>query len=168
MTWTSHSLANGALVLAATGRLDLTLAAIVTATLPDQIERFIPWKRHRGGSHWLVLWILILIAVPVRLPPTMARSWPFSFHGLLKWHGTHVMAGAIVFGMALGPLLHVFLDACSSAGVPVLPFSRARLKLSLYRTGSARTGKWTGSELTFLACLLGVCAFVWQSRWHLR
>ncbi len=168
MTWTSHSLANGALVLAATGRIDMTLAAIATATLPDQVEKVVPWVRHRGVSHWLAVWIVVLLYAPVYVQRALVHHWPPVLRGWGKWHGPHLImgAGAIISGLALGPLLHVLLDGCSSRGVPLLPFLRARLRLRLYQTGSARSGHWNPSELFFLLCLLGGCAMVWHARWR--
>lgn len=157
VTWQSHSLANGALVLAATGRIDMTLAAILTATLPDQLEKFLPLARHRGASHWLAFWMGAFAFAPSLIKTYLGKPR----------HGPGLILAAVLFGLVLGPLLHVFLDGCSSRGVPVLPFSRTRLRLSLYSTRNAQAGGLNFSEGFFLACLLGGCAFVWQSRWHL-
>ena len=156
VTWQSHSLANGALVLAATGRIDMTLAAILTATLPDQLEKFLPLARHRGASHWLAFWMLAFAFTPGLMKACLGKHR----------HGPGMILAAVLFGLVLGPLLHVFLDGCSSHGVPVLPFSRTRLRLALYSTRNARAGGLNFSEFFFLACLLGGCAFVWQSHWH--
>ncbi len=168
MTWKSHSLANGALALAATGRIDVTLAAILTATLPDQVERIVPWKRHRGSSHWVALWVLLLVAVPLPVQQTLTQHWPAVLQGWGKWPHLGLVVGATLFGLALGPVLHVLLDGCSSRGVPLLPFSRARLRLCLYRTGNPRSGDWNPSELFFLGCLLGASALVWRTAWWWR
>ena len=155
MTWQSHSLANGALVLAASGRIDMTLAAIVTATLPDQLEKFLPLARHRGASHWLGFWMLAFAFAPALL-----KTYLGELH-----HGPRMVLACVIFGTILGPLLHVVLDGCSARGVPVLPFTRTRLRLSLYSTRNAQAGGLNFSEFFFLACLLGGCACVWQSRW---
>ncbi len=164
MTWKSHCVANGAVALALTCRIDVALAAMATAALPDQIEAALPFGRHRGASHWVLLWLVMLVAGPFYL-----------HHEWLRWMAacpwqhvrgvreTQFILGSAAFGLALGPLLHVLLDGCSSAGVPVAPFSRTRLKLSLYRTRSRRS-PWDLSELAFLLAVLVVCAFSWKAR----
>ena len=164
VTWKSHCVANGAVALALTCRLEVALAAMATAALPDQIEAAVPLGRHRGATHWVLLWLVILVAVPAALQRELIRwmaGWPWH-----HWRGIHELsfgAGTAMFGLTLGPLLHVLLDGCSSDGVPVAPFSRTRLKLSLYRTRSRRW-PWDISELVFLAVVLAVCAFSWRVR----
>ena len=163
MTWKSHCVVNGAVALALTSRLDVTLAAMATAALPDQIEAIFPLGRHRGASHWVLLWLMILVAAPAYLQ----RHW-VAWMAEVPWHHVHggrdlpFVLEAAMFGLALGPLLHVFFDGCSSAGVPVAPFSRTRLKLSLYKTRS-RTS-WNFSEFAFLTVVLTICALSWKVR----
>ena len=164
MTWKSHCLANGAVTLALTCRVDIALAAMATAVLPDQLEAFLPLGRHRGASHWVLLWLVVVVALPIYLH----RKW-IGWTAALPWHhfkampGVEFALGAAVFGMALGPLLHVLFDGCSSSGVPVAPFSRTRLKLSLYKTRNRRACL-DFSELLFLAAVLTVCALSWKAR----
>ena len=164
MTWKNHYLATGALALTLTGRLDASLAAVATAALPDQLEVFLPLGRHRGATHWLALWLGVLLAVPQYFPRELRRLapviWRHHEHGLPSWH---LALGTAAFGLALGPLLHVLLDGCSRDGVPVLPFSRAKLQLSLYRTRNRRW-PWDVSEWVFVALLLAACFWAWSHR----
>lgn len=166
MTWTNHYAATGALALALTGRVDVAAAAVATAALPDQLEAFLPLGKHRGATHWLVLWLALLVAVPLYFPHDCARlmlspGWhPLGITPLL----THWRLGTAVFGLALGPFLHVLLDGCSKEGVPVVPFSRAKLQLCLYRTRNRRW-PWDVTEWAFVAFLLAACA--WSAGlWH--
>lgn len=164
MTWKSHCVANGAVALALTCRLDVALAAMATAALPDQIEAALPLGKHRGASHWVLLWLVVLVAGPACLHHELARSvagWMPLHHHLMR--GVQFALGTVAFGLALGPLLHVLLDGCSSSGVPVAPFSRTRLKLSFYKTRTRRA-PWNLSEPAFLLVLLAVCALSWKAR----
>ena len=166
MTWKSHCVANGAVALALTCRFDVALAAMATAALPDQLEAAIPWGRHRGASHWLLLWLVVIVAGPAYLHHKTVRgiaTWPgWTPHAM---HSVRFALGTAVFGLALGPLLHVLLDGCSSSGVPVAPFSRTRLKLSLYKTRTrTRRAPWHLSEPVFLLAVLAVCALSWKAR----
>ncbi len=166
MTWKSHCVANGAVALALTCRLDVALAAMATAALPDQIEAALPLGRHRGASHWVLLWLVVIVAGPAYVHHVWAHriaAWPWQ--NLKLMHGVQFALGTAAFGLALGPLLHVMLDGCSSSGVPVAPFSRTRLKLSLYKTRTrTRRAPWHLSEPVFLLVLLAVCALSWKAR----
>ncbi len=164
MTWKSHCVANGAVALALTCRFDVALAAMATAALPDQIEAALPLGKHRGASHWVLLWLVIIVAGPAYLHRELARrvaAWPWPH--LSGGRGVQFALGTAAFGLALGPLLHVLLDGCSSSGVPVAPFSRTRFKLSLYKTRTHRA-PWNLSEPAFLLVLLAVCALSWKAR----
>ena len=164
MTWKNHYVATGALTLALLGRLDVTLAAMATATLPDFLEKFLPLGRHRGATHWLGLWVAVMAAVPFYFPNELSRIAPMTLRRYgLHTPSWHLAIGAVSFGLALGPLLHVLLDGCSREGVPVLPFSRAKLQLSLYRTRNRRW-PWDVSEWAFVALLLVACGWIWSHR----
>ena len=163
MTWKSHCIANGAVALALTCRVEVALAAMATAALPDQLEVFLPLGRHRGASHWVLLWLVVVVAGPAYVH----HQW-MGWMTALPWGHLPVtreislVLGAAAFGLALGPLLHVLFDGCSSAGVPVAPFSRTRLKLSLYKT--RRRASWDASEVLFLTVVLAICALSWTAR----
>ena len=137
---------------------------MLTATLPDQLEALLPFGRHRGATHWLAVWLGVMLVAP----SYAQREW--SSHGarsfslvLFHWHVGGLFVGAIVFGLALGPFLHVLLDGCSDSGVPVAPFSRQMLKLGMYRTYSYRW-RWDLSELLFVCVLVAACGILLRIR----
>ena len=110
MTWKSHCVANGAVALALTCRYDVALAAMATAALPDQIEGALPLGKHRGASHWVLLWLGVIVAAPAYFHhewPRWLTALPCPpFHAL---RGIRFALGMAAFGLALGPLL-----ACSA------------------------------------------------------
>ena len=158
VTWKSHCIATGAVGWTLTGRLEVAVAAVLTATLPDQIEALLPFGKHRGASHWLTAWLGVVVSVPCYFH----RGWstasiPFCLHAGYGGHPLGSLIGAFAYGLALGPFLHVLMDGCSDSGVPLAPFSRQKMKLGLYRTYSHRW-RWDLSELLFLGGLLACCA----------
>ena len=162
MTWKSHCLANGAVAFALTRHPEVAAAAMLTASLPDQLETYLPLGRHRGATHWLLLWLAVMAVLPFYVERELAE--PFTLllkHAGRLWSTRPFLLGTCLFGLALGPFLHVLLDGCSDSGVPVAPFSRQRLKLGLYRTHNRRW-RWDPSEWLFLGGLLGVCALFWR------
>lgn len=164
MTWKSHCLANGAVAFALTHHPEVAAAAMLTATLPDQLEAYLPLGRHRGATHWLLLWLAVMFLLPFYVQRELSE--PFTLlinHAGRFWSTRPFLLGTCLFGLALGPFLHVLLDGCSDSGVPVAPFSRQRLKLGMYRTYSQRW-RWDLSELLFLCVLFGFCAFFWRIR----
>ena len=137
---------------------------MLTATLPDQLEALLPFGKHRGATHWLSIWLGLMLAIP----SYAGKEWSNRLAACLThvthgWHPGGWLVGAVVFGLALGPFLHVLLDGCSESGVPVAPFSRQRLKLGLYRTYNYRW-RWDLSEALFLCVLVAACAAVWRIR----
>lgn len=162
MTTKSHCIANAVVAFALTARPEVAVAAMLTATLPDQLEWFLPLGRHRGASHWLLLWLAGIVAVPWYAREALVRQlspgWSQFLHGCPE---VHLLLGTCLFGLALGPFLHVLLDGCSDSGVPVAPFSRWQLKLGIYRTYSHRW-RWDVSEWLFLVGLIVVCAVFWR------
>lgn len=135
---------------------------MLTATLPDQVESLLPFGRHRGASHWVAAWLGFILLVPLSLQSRPSAHFARTLGSAVRgWHAGGLLVGTVVFGLALGPFLHVLLDGCSDAGVPVAPFSRQRLKLGLYRTHNFRW-RWDFSELLFLCLLLAGCAVFWR------
>lgn len=164
VTWKSHCIANAAVAFTLTRSPEVACAALLTATLPDQLEVFLPLGRHRGATHWLMLWLGVIVAGPFYARQSLLSHLPVALrHYVSAWPAGPFWFGACLFGLALGPFLHVLLDGCSDSGVPVLPFSRQKFKLGLYRTHSHRW-RWDLSELLFLVGLLGLCTAVWRMR----
>ena len=160
VTWKSHALANGALALALTNRPLVAAGAMLAAAVPDQLERWIPFAKHRGLSHWLLLWAAGLAVV---FAATHRGAPPILGHALPP-RGEQGARDA-VFGLALGPLLHVVMDGCSRHGVPLGLFVPLKLRLGLYRTAETRRMSLDLSEVIFTAALLALCGVAWRLAW---
>lgn len=80
---------------------------------------------HRGATHWFGWWLAL---------------WALGLTDVLSAPAAYLAAG-----VGFGAFSHVLLDACTTAGVPLVPWSR-RGKWSL---GVCRTGGW--GEYAFLA-----------------
>jgi inner membrane protein len=118
MTWKSHTTVTGAWAFALTSDPGLTAAAVAGSVLPDKIEFVLPFLKHRGNTHALVLWIAGLALIP--LAGLATPLWPYAF------------------AVVAGGLAHVVEDAFSVTGVPILPSavgSGPQLRIPLYRTG---------------------------------
>ncbi len=139
--------------------------------LPDVIDRVLSggdkkrWAAiHRKSSHWFG-WYLLLLLVAVSFDTSLNhfninREF-LEFFSLRQYipkeilHITQILPlGAMLYGLALGALSHIALDALNPSGVPIYPHdARRRFKVSLLSTGS-----W--QEMVFTAaCLLTVAAF---------
>jgi membrane-bound metal-dependent hydrolase YbcI (DUF457 family) len=117
MRWINHSATALCVTMAVTGNPVISAAAAITSTLPDKIETFIPFGKHRGISHDPALWLSVIIVL---------WALPFvdlAIYGLLK----HLAIGA-----AMGIVMHLITDALSISGIPV--FRKYRLAGRLYRT----------------------------------
>ena len=136
---------------------------MITASLPDQLEVLLPLGRHRGASHWLLLWTAVVISTPLYLQANAPLRAHLSSIQLGEATVTPLLMLTFVYGLALGPFLHVIFDGCSDSGVPVAPFSRRKFQLGMYRTYSNRW-RWDPSELLFVALVLGACALLWRIR----
>lgn len=94
-------------------------AAILTAKLPD-VDRVInSGPNHRSLTHSVVLAGGLVVALAFVLS-----------------QGAGPLASAVLFGLAVGYLSHLALDAMTAASVPLLWFGGPRLSL-----GSIATGK---------------------------
>jgi membrane-bound metal-dependent hydrolase YbcI (DUF457 family) len=148
MTWKSHTAVTAAVTYAVTLDPTFAAAASVGAVLPDRIEFILPWLKHRGNSHALALWIVLITII--------ALAYIFS---------DQVGAGAeelgqttyYLFAVAIGGLLHILEDMCSVSGIPLLPTfltpkeKPPTLKVPLYKTGHI-------SEYVVAGILLCICA----------
>ena len=71
---------------------------MLTATLPDQLEAFLPLGRHRGATHWLLLWLAVVTLLPFYLQRELAE--PFTIllrHAALSCGNVPVRARARPF-----------------------------------------------------------------------
>ena len=75
---------------------------------------------HRGTSHWFGWWLAL---------------WALGLSGLLP--GPAASAAA---GLGFGALTHVALDACTTSGVPLLPFRLRGQRWAQWSLGLCRTG----------------------------
>lgn len=101
-------------------------AAWAGAVLPDVLDQrwaalFRDRQRafnriHRGATHWFGWWLAV---------------WALGLAGALSGPLASVAAG-----LGFGAFSHVVLDACTTAGVPLVPWTRRdRWSLGLCRTG---------------------------------
>lgn len=71
---------------------------------------------HRGTTHWFGWWLAVWALGLAGAVPDLPAPW--------------------VAGLGLGGLSHVALDACTTAGVPLVPWTRrGKWSLGLCRTG---------------------------------
>ena len=138
MKWTSHISLTATIAYAVTADPMLTAAAAVGAVLPDKIEgtpQSIGWStwrsRHRGWSHWPMLYVGGLM---------QAQQYFFydpAFFAVLAW----------IFG---GALLHIAEDAVCGK-VPLL-YPTQKVGIRLFTVGSLR------EYLFVLVCIVAVYA----------
>lgn len=147
MKWTSHISLTATIAYAVTTDPMLTAAAAVGAVLPDKIEgspQSIGWRtwrsRHRGWSHWPMLYIALIGGL------MQARQYFFydaAFFAVLAW----------IFG---GALLHIAEDAVCGK-VPLL-YPTQKVGIRLFTVGSLR------EYLFVLFCIV----VVYAGRYFLR
>ena len=127
MKWTSHISLTATIAYAVTADPMLTAAAAVGAVLPDKIEgtpQSIGWStwrsRHRGWSHWPMLYIALIGGL------MQAQQYFFydaAFFAVLAW----------IFG---GALLHIAEDAVCGK-VPLL-YPTQKVGIRFFTVGSFR------------------------------
>lgn len=125
MKWITHQ----AVAVGAAFALGMPVAGVAGtwagAVLPDVLDqkraalsrnRQRTFNRiHRGATHWFGWWLAL---------------WLAGLTGALSGVAT------VVAGVGFGAFMHVALDACTTAGVPVVPWSRrGKFSLGLCRTG---------------------------------
>ena len=133
MKWTSHISLTATIAYAVTADPMLTAAAAVGAVLPDKIEgtpQSIGWRtwrsRHRGWSHWPMLYIALIGGL------MQAQQYFFydaAFFAVLAW----------IFG---GALLHIAEDAVCGK-VPGI-FPTQKIGIRLFTVGSFREYLFAG------------------------
>ena len=117
MKWVNHEIVTGVIVYGATGDLLSTVFSMAGAILPDKVEgrpgaNYWSWRaRHRGWSHWPVLYIAILAIMQMGLLP----------------QGADVERGATF--ICIGALLHIAEDAFCGKVPLFLPWQKVGIKL---------------------------------------
>jgi inner membrane protein len=112
----------------------IALGTLLGSSFPDvgELVRFRGRRRsslipHRTLTHWIPLYIVVIVAMPLVLPGLPRQIVDF------------------VSGMCMASILHIALDMLSPAGIPILNPFGARVSLGLrrhagkpclYRTGT--------------------------------
>ena len=122
MKWVNHEIVTGVIVYGATGDLLSTAFAMAGAIFPDKVEGgpganyWSSRARHRGWSHWPVIYIAILAIMQMGLLP----------------QGADVERGATF--ICIGALLHIVEDAFCGKVPFLLPGQKVGIKL--FKVGS--------------------------------
>ena len=117
MKWVNHEIVTGVIVYGATGDLLSTAFAMAGAIFPDKVEgrpgtNYWSWRaRHRGWSHWPVIYIAILAIMQMGLLP----------------QGADVEKGATF--ICIGALLHIAEDALCGKVPFLFPWQKVGVKL---------------------------------------
>ncbi|MBO5652417.1 MAG: metal-dependent hydrolase [Selenomonas sp.] len=117
MKWVNHEIVTGVIVYGATGDLLSTAFAMAGAIFPDKVEgrpgaNYWSWRaRHRGWSHWPVIYIAILAIMQMGLLP----------------QGADVEKGAAF--ICIGALLHIAEDALCGKVPFLFPWQKVGIKL---------------------------------------
>ena len=117
MKWVNHEIVTGVIVYGATGDFLATAFSMGGAIFPDKVEgkpgaNYWSWRaRHRGWSHWPVLYIAILAIMQMGLLP----------------QGADVERGATF--ICIGALLHIVEDAFCGKVPLLLPWQKVGIKL---------------------------------------
>ena len=101
MKWINHRMVTGAVIYAATENLVSTACAVIGSVWPDQVEGkpgTSEWsKRHRGLSHWPMLYLALLLLV-MSSPVNFVLDENFNLQRMLAF-------------MLVGALMHIAEDA---------------------------------------------------------
>ncbi len=117
MKWVNHEIVTGVIVYGATGDLLSTAFAMAGAIFPDKVEgrpggNYWSWRaRHRGWSHWPVIYIALLAIMQLGWLP----------------QGADVERGASF--ICVGALLHIAEDAVCGKVPFLFPWQKVGIKL---------------------------------------
>ncbi len=117
MKWVNHEIVTGVIVYGATGDLLSTAFSMAGAIFPDKVEgrpgtNYWSWRaRHRGWSHWPIIYIAILAIMQLGFLP----------------QGADVEKG--VMFIAVGALLHIAEDALCGKVPFLFPWQKVGIKL---------------------------------------
>lgn len=128
MKWVDHQVLTGVIVYAATDDLLLTVYSMAGAIFPDKVEgspragNYWSWRsRHRGWSHWPVLYLGIIFFLS-HLEEMQLTSLPTAD---LVTIGTYICIGA---------LLHIAEDAVCGKVPFLTPYHKVGIRL--FKVGS--------------------------------
>lgn len=128
MKWVDHQVLTGVIVYAATDDLLLTVYSMAGAIFPDKVEgspragNYWSWRsRHRGWSHWPVLYLGIIFFLS-HLEEMQLTSLPTAD---LVTIGTYICIGA---------LLHIAEDAVCGKVPFLIPYHKVGIRL--FKVGS--------------------------------
>jgi inner membrane protein len=145
----------GFILLHTTHDIAASAAVAAGALVPDAAEGVIGYPfgnrlsiiPHRTLTHWPYLYVAIALIA----------------HRFAGSDALGISVGSIIFGLAVGALLHLALDVLSPCGVPLgNPFG-ARTSIGLRRPGNTPCLYKTGtiSELPIIGALIGA-AFIFS------
>ena len=133
MTWVSHISLTGTIAYAVTADPMLTAAAALGAVLPDKIEGtparqgWRTWRsRHRGWSHWPMLYIALIGA--------LSKAAAYFFYDAVFF--------SILIWIFVGALLHIAEDAVCGKVPGIYPAQKIGIRL--FTVGSLREYLFTG------------------------
>ncbi|BEU86799.1 hypothetical protein TAMA11512_02630 [Selenomonas sp. TAMA-11512] len=144
MKWLNHQIVTGVAVYSFTDDLLLTAVSMAGAVLPDWLEgkpgegrSYMKWRsRHRGWSHWALLYVFLYIVLTSYAETGGAGGVPGELDIFL-----------LLRFFLFGALLHIAEDALCGK-VPLLR-PQDKVGLRLFRVGSVR------EYLVSLAIVLG-------------
>ena len=122
MKWVNHEIVTGVIVYGATGDLLSTVFSMAGAIFPDKVEgrpgtNYWSWRaRHRGWSHWPVIYIAIYALMQLGFLP----------------QGADAEKG--VSFVCIGALLHIAEDAVCGKVPFLFPWQKVGIKL--FKVGS--------------------------------
>lgn len=148
MKWVNHEVVTGVIVYAATQDLMSAFYSMAGAILPDKIEGnprssdYWSWRsRHRGWSHWPMLYLLLL-----GLQLQLMQAEPEAFGDL----------GTIGVYFCIGALLHIAEDAVCGKVPFITPWQKIGIKL--FTVGSVT--EYLFSIMVVLLCYIFHAAFM--------
>ena len=130
MKWVTHEIVTGVVVYAATNDPLLSVCSMAGAIMPDRVEGspgntgWTSWRsRHRGWSHWPVIYVLLILLLMGK-PPYVVDTLSL---GDLRVPGIFICVGA---------LLHIAEDALCGKVPLLLPWQKVGVRL--FKVGSFR------------------------------
>lgn len=152
MKWNNHKLCTFGTVLMLTGNIAGAFISMCTSCLPDRLEGRPPdqksdsnaywqWrKRHRGYSHWLALYVVLLVVY----------IYGCRFANMNKVYSVAYAYGVFLF---LGCILHIFEDAVCGKVAWLLPGQKHGIRL--FKVGSWQEYFFVFAWLIFLYLVIG-------------